>query len=205
MRGTVWVSAALLMIGCHSSSSSSTTQKSAMHASSASKEECCGVEPMVATAAPRTKPAAAKEEVATFGAPQKLSDADAVTASTVLSSPDKYADQYVRITGTVTDVCAKKGCWMRVAAADAPKGSPDIFIKFRDPAAGRLVPMEAVGKETTVEGVLKVGQLSERAARHFKEDAGAPQDEIEKIVGPQKQLMLAAPAVAIEGVAKSPQ
>ena len=179
---------------------------------SGAKEECCNVDPAVATAEPTTKPAAAmtaaaaalapKQEVATYGAPLKLSDAEAVPASKVLANPDQYANQYVRVTGTVTDVCEKKGCWLRVASADAPKG-PDIFIKFKDPAEGRIVPMEAVGKTVTVEGTLKVGQLSERAARHFKEDAGAPQAEIDKIVGPQKQLMLAGPAVAIEGVAKA--
>jgi hypothetical protein len=42
--------------------------------------------------------------------------------------------------------------------------------------------------------------MPERAARHFKEDAGAPREEIEKIIGPQKQVMIAGAVVAIEGV-----
>jgi hypothetical protein len=65
------------------------------------------------------------------------------------------------------------------------------------------IPLEAVGKETVIEGTIKNGKLSQAAARHFKQDAGASAEEIEKIQGPQQQLMLAQPAVAIEGVAKT--
>jgi len=50
---------------------------------------------------------------------------------------------------------------------------------------------------------LKVGQMSEAAARHFAEDGGAPQAQIDKIVGPQPQLVLSGPVVAIEGIEKA--
>ena len=137
---------------------------------------------------------------ATFGAPQKLSAADAVPASKVLADPQAYRDRYARLTGKVSDVCPKKGCWVRVVPAEARAGAENIFIKFPDPPTGVLVPREAVGKDVTVEGTVKVGMISEKMARHFKEDAGAPPEEIAKIVGPQKQVMIAQPSVAIEGV-----
>ena len=136
----------------------------------------------------------------TFGGPQKLSAADAVPASAVLADPAAYRDRYVRLTGKVSDVCPKKGCWLRVTPADARAGAEDIFIKFPDPPTGVLVPREAVGKDVTVEGTVKLGTISEKMARHFKEDAGAPQAEIERIVGPQKQVMISGPRVAIAGV-----
>jgi hypothetical protein len=63
--------------------------------------------------------------------------------------------------------------------------------------------MEAAGKNVTIEGTLKVGQMSEAAARHFAEDGGAPQAQIDKIVGPQPQLVLSGPVVAIEGIEKA--
>ena len=141
--------------------------------------------------------------VAVFGGEQKLTDADTVPVSKVIDTPADYKNKYVRMTGKVSSVCEKKGCWLRVvpdqtAAGEAPKG--DVFIKFKDPPAGRLVPLEAVGHKVTVEGTLKQGMMSEAQARHFKEDAGAPKEEIEKIVGPQPQLVLTTPVVAIEGV-----
>ena len=89
---------------------------------------------------------------------------------------------------------------MNAASKDAEPGQPDVFVKFPDPPTGFYVPPDSVGKAATVEGTLKVGQMSERAARHFLEDKGAPKEEIEKVVGPQKQLMVAGASVAIEGV-----
>lgn len=160
-------------------------------------------QPTAAANAPESKKAPAR--VAKFGAESKLTDADAVPVEKVLSNPDQYKEQYVRVTGTVTSVCAKKGCWLRLA----PKGSNtqaaggDVFIKFQDPSTGRLVPMEAIGHEVTAEGVVKVGQMSEAAARHYKKDSGASDDEVAKIVGPQKQVVLVKPSVAIEGVASA--
>ena len=144
--------------------------------------------------------AAESGKVWTFGGEPKLSDADAFPAAAVIADPGRYADQRVRVTGMVTDVCVKKGCWLRVAPHGAARGSPDLFIKFTDPPVGRLVPMEAVGKDVTVEGTLKQGTLSQSAARHFKEDAGAAQEEIERIVGPQPQLIVTGAVVAITGI-----
>jgi len=155
----------------------------------------------------------AKQPMAVYGGEQKMADQKAVPISTVLANPAAYKDKYVRLTGTVTSVCAKKGCWLRVApdkttasagAAAAPTTQPmkDIFIKFQDPPAGRLIPMEASGKTAVVEGTLKVGRMPEAAARHFAEDGGASEAEISKIVGPQPQLVLTGPVVAIEGIEK---
>jgi hypothetical protein len=143
--------------------------------------------------------------VAVFGGEPKLTDADAVPLSKVIADPTPFKNQYVRLTGTVSSVCAKKGCWLRVvpeqtASGEAPKG--DVFIKFKDPPAGRLIPMEAIGHKVTVEGTLKQGMMPEAAARHFKEDGGASKEEVEKIVGPQPQLLVSGPVVAIEGIEK---
>jgi hypothetical protein len=136
---------------------------------------------------------------AKFGADQKLTDADAVPVEKVLASPDDYAGKYVRLTGIISAVCPTKGCWLRVAP-EPGAGEGNVFVKFMDPPEGRLIPMEAVGHDVTVEGVLKNATISEAQARHLKMDAGASQEEIDKIVGPQKQMMIAGPGVVIEGV-----
>src|SRR2546421_8645483 len=178
-----------VLASCH-------TNKAEEHAQNAKQMEAvCD-----SGAAPVARTEAAKPAVAHFGADMKLAEKDAVPAAKVFASPADYRDKYVRVTGTVTDVCSKRGCWLRVAGNGAKSGAENIFIKFRDPPAGRLIPMDAVGKNVTVEGMLKQGMMSEAAARHFKQDAGAPPEEIERIVGPQKQWVITAPAVAIEGV-----
>jgi hypothetical protein len=188
---TKWIAcaSALVLIGCQSATKV------------AHSEDVCENTEVVSAAKP-AQPAAPKK-VATFGAEQKLTDADAVPVAKVLAEPAAYNDKYVRVTGKVTQVCAKKGCWLRVAPAEGSTAAAgDIFIKFRDPPAGRLIPMEAIGQNVTVEGTVKTGMMSERAARHFKEDGGASEEEVNKIVGPQKQMTITGAAVAIEGVEK---
>jgi hypothetical protein len=144
------------------------------------------------------------QNMVVYGGTQKLTDAQAVPASKVLANASDYDKKYVRLVGKVSSVCEKKGCWLRVVS-EQPNATADndIFIKFQDPPEGRLIPMEAIGKKVVVEGTFKIGQMSEAQARHFKEDSGASQEELAKIVGPQKQFTIAGPVVAIEGVQKS--
>ena len=44
-------------------------------------------------------------------------------------------------------------------------------------------------------------EISEAQARHYKEDAGASPEEVAKIVGPQKQYIVASPSARVAGVA----
>ena len=50
---------------------------------------------------------------------------------------------------------------------------------------------------TEIESIQEV--ISEAKARHFLEDANAPKEQIEKIVGPQEVLSIICTSVAIEG------
>jgi hypothetical protein len=188
---------AAVAFGCQSSSSPSTSS----HASH--EGEVCEMpgEGTATAAAPTSKPAAPVVPVAKFGAEPKLSDADVVPAASVLAAPESYDGKYVRLKGVVSSVCVKKGCWLRVTPEGGTKAS-NVFVKFKDPPEGRLIPMAAVGHEVTVEGTVKNATISQAAARHFLQDAGVSQDDIEKVVGPQKQLMVAGPSVQIEGVAQ---
>jgi hypothetical protein len=195
---------AMFLLGCQSNQS---TTKMAAN-SAASEQPCIDLDKKLAAAStqPAAQPAAEAQpakKIATFGPAQKLAASDEVPVSKVLAAPEQYKDKYVRLTGKVTTVCPKRGCWVRIASdAKAPAGE-DVFVKFRDPSEGFLVPLEAAGHDATIEGTVKLGMISEAMARHFKEDAGAPQEEIEKIVGPQKQIVIAGPALAVEGIEKA--
>jgi hypothetical protein len=157
-----------------------------------------------ASVAPETPFAPAPAQaptIATYGEPLKLAASDTVPVATVMHQPGDYEGKYVRVAGTVTKVCPRKGCWLELA--DASGASKDtLFVKFEDPASGRLIPMEAVDKNVVVEGTVKLREIPESHARHLKEEAGAPTEELAKIVGPQKQLMLTDPRAQIAGVTK---
>jgi hypothetical protein len=129
-----------------------------------------------------------------YGEPMTKLDSKAVPVSKIVAEPEKFADAPVLIYGKVTEVCAPKGCWAKIAddASDEP-----VFVKFTCPIDGRLIPTDAVGKVALVEGTIEVKLLTEDEARHYAEDAGKSAEEIARIVGPQKQIRVKSPAAKI--------
>ncbi len=141
---------------------------------------------------PSTQPAAKD-----FGEPMKLTDADTIEVAQVLKDPAAYEGKAVRIAGSVTKVCTNKGCWLEMTTPDT---THRLFVKFTCPIDDeRLIPENAVGQKAIVEGVIKMTEISEESARHYAEDAGASQEEIEKIKGPQKRVRLMSPAAKLLG------
>jgi hypothetical protein len=135
---------------------------------------------------------------AAFGEAPKGGDVPVVPADTLLADAGAYDGKYLRVTGTVSSVCVKKGCWLAFGQETRP-----LLVKFTCPIEGRLIPGEAVGKEAMVEGTVKVVEVSEAEARHIKEDAGAAAEEIARIVGPQQRVTIAAPSAKVYGLAAS--
>ncbi len=104
-----------------------------------------------------------------LGAPITLSQS--IPVSDILAHPDRFVGQKVRIRGLVVDVCAKRGCWMALASE---KGFDQLRVKVRD---GVIVfPMEARGREASVEGVVERFEVSPeqrlRRAKHLAEERG---------------------------------
>lgn len=130
-----------------------------------------------------------------FGQKISAGKGPAVSAEEVLTNLARYDGKTLRVSGKVSAVCARKGCWIRLAG---PSSGETLFVKFTCPVGGRLVPMSAVGREALVQGTLQVTEISQADARHYKEDAGASPAEIAKIVGPQRIITMKAPAATID-------
>lgn len=147
-----------------------------------------------------TKPVTAAVEgsakYASFGEAVNPS-AQATPVAAVLSDTKTYEGKPIRVTGTVSKVCERKGCWLQISDA-----GQDLFVKFTCPVDGRLVPMEAVGKKAIVQGELAIKEVSEADARHIAEEGGKTPAEVAKIVGPQKQITLNSPGAIVFGVTK---
>lgn len=137
-----------------------------------------------------------ESKVVSFGEPMTVPASQTVTVSQLMASPEKYVNTPVRITGTIDGVCEKKGCW---ATLTDGKAKEPLFVKFTCPAEenGRIVPLEAKGRPATVQGVVKIKEVSQEDARHYAEDAGKSKVEIEKIVGWQKQVTVSSPSVQV--------
>lgn len=96
----------------------------------------------------------------------------------------------VQVRGTISGVCEKKGCWLRLSS-----GKDELFVRFKDYSF--FVPFDVVGRPVLVEGVVKRRTLSEEERRHFAEDAGKSPEEVAKIKGEVSALQLTASAVRI--------
>jgi hypothetical protein len=98
----------------------------------------------------------------------------------------------VRFEGEITATCAKKGCWMDVAS-----GEDTVFVRFLD--YGFFVPTEgAEGKRTVVQGEAFYDTLTVPMLKHYAEDAGKSQEEIDAITEPELRLAFTATGVMIE-------
>jgi len=85
-----------------------------------------------------------------------LSDAKPTPLADVLKSPEVYKEKPVLVEGTITQVCARKGCWMQLDG---------MRVTFKD--YGFFVPTDSKGYAARAEGVTKVEKLSKDEADHL--------------------------------------
>ncbi len=132
-----------------------------------------------------------------FGEPLRMAETETIALATILADKPAYDGKTVRVSGTVAAVCENRGCWLRMVDGE---GGEDVFVKFTCPVKGRLIPMNAVNHRVVVEGKIIMGEITEEKARHYAKDAGDSSEEIAKIVGPQKQISIQAPAARVHGI-----
>jgi hypothetical protein len=94
--------------------------------------------------------------------------------------------------GTIEKTCAKKGCWMTVQ----DENGVATRVTFKD--YGFFVPTEgADGKEVVFSGVAKRKITDVATLRHFAEDDGKTEAEINAITEPKEEIEFVATGVVI--------
>ena len=74
----------------------------------------------------------------------------AIPISKVMENPDQYVGKEITVSGPVSAVCPKAGCWLKL---DGDKKTQSMRIKVRD---GQIVfPLSAKGKIATTRGTLQ--------------------------------------------------
>lgn len=96
--------------------------------------------------------------------------------------------QLQKISGVVTKVCKKKGCWM-ILTDDVSHAR----ITFKDYAF--FVPADTGRVKAVVYGELTEATLSEKRAKHYTKDAGKSGENIK---GPKKEYSIVASGVYLE-------
>ena len=96
-----------------------------------------------------------------------------------------------KITGTVVEVCKKKGCFMKLQQAN---GNP-IMVQFTN--YGYFMPQNIVGKTVVVEGTAKVRETLVERLKHYAADSGKSKEEIAMINTPEKDISIMADGVLV--------
>lgn len=117
---------------------------------------------------------------------------DITPFSNVRTQLTETGEVETRIQGEVLGTCAKKGCWMEVAT-----GKDTLFVKFKNYEF--FVPTEGVeGYHTVLEGVAYYDTTTVAELKHYAEDAGLSQEEIDLITEPEYNINFTATGVMME-------
>lgn len=98
----------------------------------------------------------------------------------------------VKFKSKITDVCKKKGCWMKMDLAN----SNESFVRFKD--YGFFVPLNADHSEAVVSGRAYLDVISVDQLKHYAKDGGESQEEIDKITTPKVTYAFQADGVLIQ-------
>ena len=97
---------------------------------------------------------------------------------------------FTKVQGTIKEVCAKKGCWMTLDLGD----EKDLMVRFKD--YGFFMPLDAKG-DVIINGFATISETSVEDLKHYAEDAGASELEIEAIVAPELTYSFEADGVLL--------
>ncbi|MCC7303174.1 MAG: DUF4920 domain-containing protein [Bacteroidia bacterium] len=121
-----------------------------------------------------------------------ITETDAVPSAGLLAQMNGRDSLNVKLSGKITDVCQKKGCWMEMEIGDGKT----MRVSFKDYAF--FVPKDASGKTAVIDGYAKIDTISVSDLKHYAEDAGKSKEEIEKITEPEVEITYEASGVIIK-------
>ena len=96
-----------------------------------------------------------------------------------------------KLKAKVVEVCPKKGCWIKVELEDKSMA----FVKMKDYKF--FVPTTLEGKNIEIDGKVEMTTTSVDELKHFAEDAKQPQEEIDAIKEPKKEIKIMANGIKV--------
>lgn len=96
----------------------------------------------------------------------------------------------VKIQGVVVEVCQAEGCWLRMK-----NGNDKIMVRMKDHKW--FVPTALNGKTIILEGVAEIKETSVAQLKHYAEDGGKSQAEIDAIKEPKKEVLVNAKGILV--------
>ena len=134
-----------------------------------------------------------QDEYVSYGA--QITPENSLTKSEVTERYAALAEgdtTIVKFEAPINEVCASKGCWMRLDIANEEQ----VFVKFKD--YGFFVPTDTKNGTAIVEGKAYLEEVSVEELRHMAEDAGKSKEEIAAITKPERELRFMADGVLLK-------
>jgi len=103
----------------------------------------------------------------------------------------KESIEDVKVIATVGAVCQTKGCWMNISG----DGEDQIFVQFQD--YGFFMPKDLTDSKVALQGKAYFDVTTVEDLKHFAEDEGLSQEEIDAITEPRKELKFMAAGVKV--------
>ena len=97
-----------------------------------------------------------------------------------------------KISGEITEVCTKKGCWF---AMELPNGE-SMRVTFKD--YGFFLPTNSQGFPIVIEGVATLTETDVETLRHYAEDQGKSKEEVSAITKPERKITFEATGALIK-------
>lgn len=133
---------------------------------------------------------AVAQKAESFGA--KINEKGTLQPTEFVKEMEGKIEQELKLAAKVNEVCQMKGCWMTL---DLENGE-EVMVRFKDYAF--FVPKNAGGKTAVVEGRAYFDEVSVETLRHYAEDAGKSQEEINAITKPEMRLSFIADGVLLK-------
>ncbi|HRE41264.1 MAG TPA: DUF4920 domain-containing protein [Ignavibacteria bacterium] len=114
--------------------------------------------------------------------------AQVVSLSDLFTNAETYNGKEIVVTGEITDVCQKAGCWVTFTDGEN-------IIRVRTDH-NFFVPKDASNVSAKVNGVFVIKEISEDKAKHYNDESINKKDP-STIVGPQKVYEITATGIYI--------
>ena len=138
----------------------------------------------------QTTEATDKDKNGYFG--EQISVVNLVSGEKVVTMLGEQDSIWVSMKSNIVSNCQKSGCWM-----DLDVGNEDVIkVTFKDYAF--FVPLDSEGKTATVEGFAKKELIPVDMLKHYAEDEGKSQEEIDAITEAEFAYTFEAIGVIIE-------
>jgi hypothetical protein len=130
------------------------------------------------------------EENGIYG--DKISGENPISGAELVQMLQEQDSVWVTFQSGIVTNCQHSGCWM-----DLDLGNEEVIkVTFKDYAF--FIPLDSKGKTATVEGFAKREIIPVDILKHYAEDDGASQEEIDAITEPELAYTFEAIGVIID-------